>query len=82
MDCFINLCLGRADAGDEDGFGVPAERVFEEPGELAVSVGHVAVRALVAELVDHLAQREQRLVDVAALGEPQPCVTRVYLCSA
>lgn len=71
MDSFINLWFRSADAGDQNGLRVPSERVLQQSCQLAVSIWHIPVCVLVAQLVDHLAKSEERLINIAAFGKSQ-----------
>ena len=56
------LCF-RPDIGDEDGLAVAADGIFEEVGELALSVGDM-VAFLIAGRNDYLLEEGERTVDV------------------
>lgn len=72
MKSFVQLAHIRGDASDQNSLCVASQRVFQQPSQLRVSVRDEHSAPFAGQFVDHISQRQQRLVDVASFSHPDP----------
>lgn len=67
----VSMRAGRTDVSYHDSATVPAQRLSQQPGQLAVSVVDVAVATSPStQRVDHVPQSQQGSVDVRSFKQP------------
>ena len=70
--CFLNLFSLCPDVGDHQSATVSPEGVFEDVGQLWLSVGNV-LTSLVCQCSDHLLEKRERFVDVESFSLDVSC---------
>jgi len=69
---FLEVVVGRRDGCHHERFRVAAQRVLQEPGQLRVAIRDVLPLA-VHQRRNHVPERGQRQVDLAALLQAVAC---------